>query len=99
MEGDTAMKKLAINMVTTLCNPTAIDNIAELREQLQRANVRIQDLTTRLHAIVHVAHDQQLGFGHIIDAHEKNDYESIRSILEAMSARRVIYAASSKNTH
>jgi len=90
------MKKMTDAIARTLRNPDEINDIKTLKVELRQANGRIMDLSLRLHSIVNVAHNQQLSFGQIIDAHDRNDYETVRSILESMSARRIVFAASLK---
>lgn len=90
------MKKFIDSITRTLSNPDEIDSVISLKQELRSANARVVDLSMRLHSIVNVAHNQQLGFGQIIDAHDRNDYEMVRSILESMSARRIVFAASLK---
>lgn len=90
------MKSLIESINATLRNPDDINDVAKLKKELGQANARIVDLSLRLHSIINVAHNQQLSFGQLIDAHDRNDYEMVRSIMENMSARRIVFAASLK---
>lgn len=78
-----------ITMGPTLANPDAIDNVAELRQELRRANDSLLQLTGQLHEERYVLQSVSEALASVVMAHMQGQHDVVKRALDAIVAKHV----------
>lgn len=78
-----------ITMGPTLADPDAIDNVAELRQELHRANDNLLQLTDQLHELRYVLQGVSGSLARVVFAHMQGEHDNVKRELDGIVAKHV----------
>lgn len=78
-----------ITMCPTLANPDAINDVAELRQELHRANDNLLRLTGQLHEERYVLQSVSEALSRVVLAHMQGQHDIVKRELDAIVAKHV----------
>lgn len=78
-----------ITMCPTMANPDAITDVAELRQELHRANENVLRLTDELHELKYVLQSVSESLATVVLAHMQGQHDFVKRELDAIVAKHV----------
>ncbi|QOK96783.1 hypothetical protein HF909_10290 [Ralstonia pseudosolanacearum] len=78
-----------ITMCPTMANPEAFNTIAELREELHRANATILKMADQLHSLNCIAQEVGERLGRMVLGHMRGDQDTVKRELDDLVAHHV----------
>lgn len=74
-----------ITMGPTMVNPEAMNTVAELRQELHRANEQLLRFSERLHAMNTVAHQMGDQLGYLVARHMQGKADEVTARLDQLA--------------
>lgn len=76
------MNTPVITMGPSMANPKAVDNVDELRVELDRVNRLLVDACSQLHSLTCAAHDMSQFLHRLVAAHKEGHAEKVIALLD-----------------